>query len=60
MQTFFISLIVNIILMIALLSIVVRPKVTSYYKKKEKQREIQEVTRIKRIVNNYLKELQGD
>ena len=60
MQTFYVSMIVNVILMIALLSLIFRPKVISYFKNKEKEREKQEVTRIKKIVIEYLNELQRD
>ena len=60
MQTFYVSIIVNVILMVALLSLIFKPKVISYFKKKEKEREKQEITRIKKIVNEYLKELQSD
>ena len=60
MQTFYVSMIVNVILMIALLSLIFRPKVIQYFKNKEKEREKQEVTRIKKIVIEYLNELQRD
>ena len=64
MQTLtIISLIVNFTLIMLLIT-VVRPKVIQYYKSRkkriERQREIAEYSRIKRLVNEYLDELRND
>lgn len=60
MQAFSISLIVNIILGISIVSLVFGPKVISLYKKKKKVRETRFKTYIKQIVIEYLKELKND
>jgi len=60
MQTFTISLLVNVILVIALLSVVFGPKLINYINKYKSNREKRLETKIKKIVNTYLKELQND
>lgn len=60
MQAFSISLIVNIILSICIVSLVFGPKVISLYKNKKKVRETRLETRIKQIVIEYLNELKND
>lgn len=60
MQAFSISLIVNIILGISIVSLVFGPKVISLYKKKKKVRETRFKTYIKQIVIEYLNELKND
>lgn len=60
MQAFSISLIVNIILGICIVSLVFGPKVISLYKKKKKVRETRFKTYIKQIVIEYLNELKND
>lgn len=60
MQAFSISLIVNIILGISIVSLVFGPKVISLYKKKQKVRETRFKTYIKQIVIEYLNELKND
>ncbi len=52
-----ISFIVNFAL-IALLLSMVYPKLIDRYKKRRKRRETQKVSQIKKIVRDYLKELQ--
>jgi hypothetical protein len=52
-----ISFIVNFALMALLLSMVY-PKLIDRYKKRRKRRETQKVSQIKKIVRDYLKELQ--
>jgi|TARA_R100000951_G_scaffold54585_1_gene45875 predicted membrane protein len=52
-----ISFIVNFALIGLLLSMVY-PKLIERYKKRRKRRETQKVSQIKRIVRDYLKELQ--
>ena len=52
-----ISFIVNFAL-IALLLSMVYPKLIDRYKKRRKRRETQKVSQIKKIVREYLKELQ--
>lgn len=52
-----ISFIVNFALISLLLSMVY-PKVIDRYKKRRKSRETQKVAKIKKIVRDYLKELQ--
>jgi len=59
MQTFTISLIVNVILVSALLSVVFGPKVINYINKRRTIRERQLETKIKQIVNKYLEELKN-
>jgi len=60
MSAFSIALTVNVILMVALLSVIFKPKVISYYRNKKINREKREVTRIQTIVRDYLKELSND
>ena len=52
-----ISFILNVALFGLLLSMAY-PKVVAMYKKRKKSRETQKVSRIKKIVREYLKELQ--
>lgn len=59
MQAFIISYVVNVLLMVAILSIY-GPRVIYYIRNKKKQRERQRVTEIQTIVNEYLKQLQND
>jgi uncharacterized membrane protein len=51
-----ISLWVNVALFAVMLSLVY-PKVIEWYKKRAKRRESQKVSKIKKIVRDYLKEL---
>ena len=51
-----ISLWVNVALFAVMLSLVY-PKVIEWYKKRVKRRESQKVSKIKKIVRDYLKEL---
>jgi len=60
MQAFQISMLVNIILGVTIVSLVFGPKVISLYKKRKKQRETRFKTYIKQIVNQYLEELKND
>ena len=60
MQELSIALLVNVILVIALVSVIFKPKVISLITKRKKLREKQEVTRIQNIVHDYLKQLQKD
>lgn len=60
MQTFYLSLIVNVILMIALLSSMFKGKLISWYNSKKILRETQEKQRIRKIVLEYLNELKND
>jgi len=60
MQALSIALLVNVILVIALVSVIFKPKVISLITKRKKLREKQEVTRIQNIVHDYLKQLQKD
>ena len=60
MQAFQISMLVNIILAISIVSLVFGPKVISLFKKRKKQRETRFKTYIKQIVNQYLEELKND
>ena len=60
MQALSIALLVNVILVIALVSVIFKPKVISLITKRKKLREKQEVTRIQNIVHEYLKQLQKD
>lgn len=60
MQAFQISMLVNIILAISIVSLVFGPKVISLYRKRKKQRETRFKTYIKQIVNQYLEELKND
>ena len=53
----YISIIVNIAAL-SLLLVMVYPKVIQLYKKRVKRRETRKVSKIKKIVNDYLKELQ--
>ena len=57
MQALEISLYVNVAL-IALLLFFVQPKISNWYSKQIKQRETQKNNKIKKIVRDYLKELQ--
>ena len=57
MQALEISLYVNVAL-IALLLFFVQPKISNWYRKQIKQRETQKNNKIKKIVRDYLKELQ--
>ena len=60
MQEILIAYITIVILSSALLYVLVIPKAVEYIKRSKKRRETQEVTRIKKIVNDYLNELQRD
>lgn len=60
MQAFQISMLVNIILGVTIVSLVFGPKVISLYRKRKKQRETRLETRIKQIVIKYLEELKND
>jgi len=60
MSALFIAITVNVVLMIALLSVIFKPKVIQYYTNKRKVREQQEVQRIQSIVNDYLRQIQND
>jgi len=60
MQAFQISMLVNIILGVTIVSLVFGPKVISLYRKRKKQRETRFKTYIKQIVNQYLEELKND
>jgi hypothetical protein len=60
MSALFIAIAVNVVLMIALLSVIFKPKVIKYYTDKRKVREQQEVQRIQSIVNDYLRQIQND
>jgi len=60
MPAFSLSIIVNIILSICIVSLVFGPKVISLYRKKKKVRETRFKTYIKQIVIEYLKELKND
>ena len=60
MQTFYLSLIVNVILMIALLSVIFKGKVISWYTSKKIYRERKDIERIRKIVLDYLNELKND
>jgi hypothetical protein len=60
MSAFIIALTVNVILVIALLYVIFRPRVVSYITQKKQQREKQKKQYIETIVINYLKQLQKD
>ena len=55
-----ISIIANVILSIALLYLLFIGKVIEWYRNKKKLRERQLETKIQKIVNDYLKQLQND
>jgi len=61
MQTFYLSIYVNIILGIATVSMVFGPRVISYYRKKKKLKERQKITTLKRLIRaelaTYFKDL---
>lgn len=57
MQALEISLYVNVALL-TLLLFFVQPKISNWYNKKIKQRETQKNNKIRKIVRDYLKELQ--
>ena len=57
MQALEISLYVNVALF-TLVLYYVQPKVVAWYRKKKKLRETQKNNKIKKIVRDYLKELQ--
>jgi len=57
MQALEISLYVNVALL-TLLLFFVQPKVSNWYRKKKKLRETQKNNKIRKIVRDYLKELQ--
>ena len=60
MWTSTISIIANVILSIALLYLLFIGKVIEWYRNKKKLRERQLETKIQKIVNDYLKQLQND
>jgi len=60
MQAFTLSLLVNIILGISIVSLVFRPGVIRWYTKRKKIRETRFKTHIEQIVNEYLEELKND
>ena len=60
MQSIYLSLIVNVILMIAVLSLMFKGKLIHWYNSKKILRETQEKQRIQKIVLEYLKQLQND
>ena len=60
MQTFYISLICNVLLMIALLSVMFKGKVIHWLSSRKNVRERRLETKIKKIVNDYLNELKND
>ena len=49
-----------ILLSLACVSLIVKDKVIYYINKKKKLREKRDVTRIQKIVNDYLKEIAND
>ena len=55
-----ISIIANVILSIALIYLLFIGKVIEWYRNKKKLRERQLETKIQKIVNDYLKQLQND
>ena len=57
MQALEISLYVNVALL-TLLLFFVQPKISNWYNRQIKQRETQKNNKIKKIVRDYLKELQ--
>ena len=54
MQTFYLSIYVNIILGIATVSMVFGPRVISYYRKKKKLKERQKITALRRLIRTEL------
>ena len=60
MQTFTLSLLLNIVLVLSLVLIVFLPRVSKLYKERKKLRETRLEKEIKRIVVEYLEELKGD
>tara|TARA_R110000803_G_scaffold33722_4_gene73780 strand:+ start:3119 stop:3310 length:192 start_codon:yes stop_codon:yes gene_type:complete len=61
MQSLYLSIYVNIILGLATVSMVFGPRVISYYKKKKKLKERQEITTLRRLIraelSTYFKDL---
>jgi hypothetical protein len=57
MQALTIAIVLNIILSVALVSLVFYPSVIRLLKKKKNLREIKEKQRIRRFVREYLEEL---
>lgn len=55
-----ISITVNVILMIALLSLIFLPNIIRWYTEKKKQREKRYLQTIQKTVHEYLKQLQND
>lgn len=60
MQTFTLSLLLNIVLVLSLVLIVFLPRVSKLYKERKKLRETRLEKEIKRIVVEYLEQLKGD
>lgn len=60
MQTFTLSLVLNIVLVLSLVLIVFLPRVSKLYKDRKKLRETRLEKEIKRIVVEYLEQLKGD
>ena len=60
MQTFTLSLLLNIVLVLSLVLIVFLPRVSKLYKERKKLRETRLEKEIKRIVVEYLEQLKSD
>ena len=57
MSPFIISLTVNVILTLALVSLIFRPKVIKWYRKRKITAERRKVAAVRKIVLEYLEEL---
>tara|TARA_R110002167_G_scaffold2151_3_gene10699 strand:+ start:453 stop:635 length:183 start_codon:yes stop_codon:yes gene_type:complete len=60
MSPFNIALTVNVILTIAIISLIFKTKLIDWYSKKESNRERRKVARVRKIVLEYLNELKND
>jgi len=54
------TLIITIVILSLTVLYLISPKVVSYINKKKKEREEQEVTRIHKIIEDYLKKIIND